>query len=87
MRSAMSPVTVETTATGATSKTRPPARGKASGVAAVIEATERAGACTWLSVKARAPVKARRPMEIAAVKPTATKITVMEALVTELTAM
>lgn len=79
--------TMETTSTGATSKTRPPARGKASDITAVIEATERAGARAWQRVKARAPVKARRPMEIAAVRPTATKITVMEALVTELTAM
>src|SRR5882672_4689227 len=48
--------TVETTA-----KAGLPAGGKAPDISAVIEATECAGACSWLSVRCRIPVKPRVP--------------------------
>ena len=48
--------TMETTA-----KTGLPAGGKAPDISAVIKATECAGACSWLSVRCRIPVKPRVP--------------------------
>src|ERR1700730_1397643 len=48
--------TVETTA-----KAGLPAGGKAPDISAVIEATEGAGACSWLRVRCRIPVKPRVP--------------------------
>src|SRR6266436_6525170 len=60
MRSTMSSTAaMKTTSTGTTSKARPPAGGKAPDIAAVIEATERAGACSWLKVRSRRPVEPR----------------------------
>src|SRR5216683_7550926 len=60
MRSAMSSTAaMKTTAVGATSKARPPAGGKVSDVSAVIEATERPGACSWLKVRSRRPMEPR----------------------------
>src|SRR6266850_3302296 len=50
---------VKTTATRATSKARPPARGKASDISTVIKTAERAGACSWLKVRSRRPVEPR----------------------------
>jgi hypothetical protein len=77
-----------------TAKTRPSARRKASHIAAMIKAAERTGTRTRLrmkagtSVKARAPVKTRRPMESAAMaEVTAAEITMMEPLVAELMAI
>src|SRR5580693_7259986 len=58
-RSAMSSTTVETTSAGAASETRPPAGGKASDIAAVIKATERPTARSWLKVRSRRSVEAR----------------------------
>ena len=62
MQSVMSSTTatMEATSTGAASKARPPAGGEASDIATVIKATERAGACSWLSVKRRAPTSVER---------------------------
>src|SRR5467141_3102867 len=61
MRSVMSPTTatMETTPAGATSKTRPPAGGKASDIATVIKATERPGARSRLKVRSRRSVEPR----------------------------
>src|SRR6266436_2268988 len=61
MRSVMSSTTatMETTSVGATSKTRPPAGGKASDIATVIKATERSRARSRLKVRSRRPVKPR----------------------------
>jgi hypothetical protein len=58
MPSAMAPTTapMETTSVRATSKARPPARREASDIPAVIKAAERAGVCSWLSVKRRVRV-------------------------------
>src|SRR6266404_6501595 len=52
---------VKANSTRATSKARPPPGGKAPDVAAVIKATERAGACSWPKVRSRRPVKPRTP--------------------------
>jgi len=51
-----SPMVSATAAMETSSKTRPPARREASDIAAVIKAAERAGACSWLSVKRRVRV-------------------------------
>src|SRR5580700_5353094 len=50
-----------TTTVETTTKARLPAGGKAPDISAVIEATECAGACSWLSVRCRIPVKPRVP--------------------------
>src|SRR6267143_176433 len=54
-----------TTAMGAASKARPPAGGKTSGISAMIKATERAGACSWLSVRSRRPVEGVAMVDVA----------------------
>src|ERR1700674_2753186 len=61
MRSVMSSTTatMESTSAGATSKTRPPAGGKASDIATVIKATERPRARSWLKVRSRRSVEPR----------------------------
>src|SRR6266436_8154258 len=61
MRSVMSSTTatMESTSAGATSKTRPPAGGKASDIATVIKATERPGARSRLKVRSRRSVEPR----------------------------
>src|SRR6266849_3080169 len=60
MRSPMSSTAaIKTTSMGTTSKARPPAGGKASNVSAVIEATERPGACSRLKVRSRRPMEPR----------------------------
>src|SRR5258708_1243569 len=70
MRSVMSSTTatMETASMGSTSKARPPAGGKAMDIAAVVEATERAGACSWLKARSRRPVESRtsaaRPVSV-----------------------
>ena len=71
---------METSAVGDTSKARPPAGGEASDIAAVIKATERAGARSWLSVKRRAPTSVERVAvaEIAMVEVAVVKVTVVE---------
>src|SRR5205085_12320096 len=51
---------LETTSAGATSKTRPPAGGKASDIATVIKATERPRTRSWLKVRNRRSVKDRK---------------------------
>jgi hypothetical protein len=53
----MEAASVEATAMETTSKTRLSAGRKASDISAVIKATERAGAQSWLSVKGRCPVE------------------------------
>ena len=71
---------METPAVGATSKARPPAGGEASDIATVIKATERAGACSCLSVKRRVPTSVERVAvaEIAMVEVAVVKVTVVE---------
>src|SRR5467141_291462 len=61
MRSPMSSTaaTMETTSVGSTSKARPPAGGKAPGISAVIKATERPRARSWLKVRSRRPMEPR----------------------------
>src|SRR6267378_2557648 len=58
MRSPMAAATpaMETASMRSTPKTRPPPRRKASDITAVIKAAERAGACSWLTVKRRVRV-------------------------------
>jgi hypothetical protein len=67
-----STATVETTAAveapatmEAASKARLPAGGKASDISAVIKATERAGACSWLSMRSRRPVEGVAVVDVA----------------------
>src|SRR6267154_627436 len=59
MRSVMSSTTatMETTSAGATSKTRPPAGGKAPDIATMIKATKRPRARSWLKVRSRRSVE------------------------------
>jgi hypothetical protein len=61
--SVASTAAMKTASVEATSKARPPAGGKASGIAAVIEATERAGACSWLKMRSRRPVESATVIE------------------------
>ena len=72
--------TMETTSVGATSKARPPAGGKAPDIAAVIKATERAGARTWLCVKRRVPasVEAIAMVEVAVVEAVAAEVVAID---------
>src|SRR6267154_1909352 len=61
MRSVMSSTTatMETTSAGATSKTRPPAGGKAPDIATMIKAIKRPRASSWLKVRSRRSVEPR----------------------------
>src|SRR5437899_2112262 len=56
---------MKTAPMGTTSKARPPAGGKASDVSAVIKATERSGARSWLKVRSRGPVESATMVEAA----------------------
>src|ERR1700680_2871812 len=76
--------TVEATSVGAASKTRASAGGKTSCIAAVIKATERAGVCTWLSVKRRGPASVER---IAMVEIAMVEIAVVEIVAAEVVAI
>src|ERR1700730_14165810 len=76
----------------ASSKARPPAGGKASNISAVIEAPERAGVRSGLSVEARTTVECVAVAEaavakVAMAKVTVVEITVMESAVTEVSAV
>src|SRR5882762_88222 len=91
MRSVMSPTTatMETTPAGATSKTRPPAGGKASDIATVIKATERPGARSRLKVRSRRSVEPRTssagPASVERVA--MVEVAVVEVVVTEIVAI
>src|SRR5229473_1118890 len=89
MRSAMSPTTatMKTAPVGATSKARPPPGGKAPGISAVIKATERAGACSWLSVKSRRPMGSAAVIEVAVADVTVIEAAVADVTVAEITVM
>ena len=74
----------------ATAKARPPPGRKASCIAAVIKSTERAGACTLLSMKRRGRTSVERiamvgvgVVEIAA----SVKVAVIEVVMTEIVAI
>src|SRR5580704_13707213 len=58
---AAAPMEATTTTVETTTKARLPAGGKAPDISAMIKATECAGACSWLSVRCRIPVKPRVP--------------------------
>src|SRR5260370_35896876 len=75
---------VETTSVGATSKARPPAGGKASCIPAVIKAAERAGACSWLSVKRRMSTSV---VSIAVVEIAMVKVAAIEVVAAEIVAI
>src|SRR5882724_5256001 len=100
MRSTMSSTAaMKTTSMGTTSKARPPAGGKAPDIAAVNEATERAGACSWLKVRSRRPVEPRTSaarsasvervamVEIAVVEVAVVEVAVVEVAVVEVVAI
>src|SRR5258708_36409094 len=82
MRSVMSSTTatMETTSVGATSKTRPPAGGKAADVATVIKPTERPRARSWLKVRSRRSVE---PRTSAAGPASVERVAMVEVAVTE----
>ncbi|MDQ1409744.1 MAG: hypothetical protein QOJ41_1479 [Acidobacteriaceae bacterium] len=82
--------------TTTTAKARPPAGRKASYIAAVIKSTERAGACTLLSMKRRGRTSAERiavvgvgigTAEVAVVEAVVIKIVVIEIVVAEVVAI
>src|ERR1700674_6042192 len=84
---------METASTmGSTPKARLPAGRKASGISAVVKATERAGVCSRLTVKTRRPVESAAVMEAAVLEITVAvaevavavaEITVIESAVME----
>src|SRR6266481_3715869 len=86
MRSVMSSTTatMESTSAGATSKTRPPAGGKASDIATVIKATERPGARSRLKVRSRRSVE---PRTSAAGPASVERVAVVEVVVAEIVAI
>ena len=71
---------METTSVRATSKARPPARREASDIAAVVKAAERAGACSWLSVKrrVRVPVEGVAMVEVPVVEGVAAEVVAVD---------
>ncbi len=73
--------TTKTTCMGTTAKARPPAGGKASCIAAVIKATEGAGAGIWLSVKGGGPTSVER---VAMADIPVIEVAVVEIVVTEI---
>src|SRR5882757_7073453 len=91
MRSVMSSTTatMETTAAGATSKTRPPAGGKAPDIATMIKATKRPRARSWLKVRSRRSVEPRTSAaEPASVERVAmVEVAVIEVVVAEIVAI
>ena len=78
--SVASTAAMKTASVEATSKARPPAGRKASDIAAVIEATESAGACSWLKMRSRRPVGSA-----AVIEPAVADVTVIESAVAEIT--
>src|SRR5713226_5342771 len=85
MRSPMSSTAaMKTASTGTTSKARPPAGGKASNVSAVIEATERPGACSRLKVRSRRPME---PRTSAARSASVERVAMIEVAVVEVVAI
>src|SRR5215470_15142021 len=78
---------MEATTAGAASKARPPAGGKASGISAMIKATERAGARPWLRVKPGRTVESAAVVEAAVTEVTVAEIAVTESVVTKVPAV
>jgi hypothetical protein len=69
------------TAAMATAKARPAAGRKASGISAVIKAAERAGVCSWLTVKTRRPVGGVAVVEVGVVEVAVIKVAAIRSAV------
>src|SRR4029077_6425092 len=76
-----------TTAVESTSKAGLPAGGKAPDISAVIEATEGAGACSWLTVRCRISVKPRVPSAASVKRVVVVEVAVVEIAVVEVIAI
>src|SRR5258708_6462854 len=65
----------------------PSTGGKASGISAVIKATERAGVCSWLTVKTRRPVEGVAVVEVVVVEVAMVEVAVIKIAVIKVAAI